>query len=60
MVLSDAILSMLIVSGTGILALSLKLCYSSKCRTVKMCCLTIDRDTDHEQTINMSTTPNNV
>ena len=60
MVLSDAILSMIIVSATGILALSLKLCYSSKCKRVKMCGVSIDRDTDHEQTINMSATPNNV
>ena len=61
MVLSDAILSMIIVSATGILALSLKLCYSSKCKTVKMCGLSINRDTDHEQTINIGNqTPNNV
>ena len=59
--LSDAIISMIIVSSTGLLALSLKLCYSSKCRTVKMCCLTVDRDTDHEQTINIGNqTPNQV
>ena len=58
MPLSDALISMIIVSTTGILALIFKLCYSSKCKNVKFGCLSITRDTEHEQSINMSQTPN--
>ncbi len=53
--LSDAILSMIIVSVTGIIGLSLKLCYSSKCTTIKCCLGEIQRDTTHEVAINMET-----
>ena len=49
--LSDAIISMIIVSTTGVLALSLKLCYMSKCKTIKFCPPSCVRDTDHETTI---------
>jgi hypothetical protein len=56
--LSDAIISMIIVSVSGLLALLFKLCYSSKCKTVKLCCLDINRDTEHEVNINMNQTPN--
>jgi hypothetical protein len=58
--LSDAIIMTIIVSITGIIGLSLKLCYSSKCKIIKCCGGQIIRDTEHEQTINMSATPNNV
>jgi hypothetical protein len=59
--LSDAIISMLIISAAGLIGLSLKLCYSSKCKNVKLGCLSIQRDTDHEQAINISmNSPNNV
>jgi len=60
--LSDAIIMSIIVSSGGILALLFKLCYSSKCTTVKMCCLTISRDTQNE--VNLTNignqTPNNI
>ena len=57
--LSDALISMIIVSTTGILALLFKLCYSSKCKNVKFGCLSITRDTEHEVNINIGNqTPN--
>ena len=59
--LSDALISMIIVSTTGILALVFKLCYSSKCKNVKLGCLSITRDTEHEVNINIGNqTPNQV
>ena len=63
--LSDAILSMIIVSITGVILLAFKLCYLSKCRVIKCkmfnCCDTeLQRDTTHEQSINMSQTPNQI
>ena len=53
MVLSDTIITLLIASTSGLLGLALKLCYSSKCKNFKLCCLSIDRDTEHEVSINM-------
>lgn len=59
--LSDAIISMIIVSSTGLIALSFKLCYSSKCRMIKCCGGEIHRDTEHEVNINMQTpNPNSI
>jgi len=58
--LSDAIISMLIVSIAGLIGLSFKLCYSSKCVSIKCCGGEIIRDIAHEQTINMNQTPNNI
>ena len=55
MVLSDTIITLLIASISTLLALALKLCYSSKCKNFKLCCLSIDRDTEHEVAINMDT-----
>jgi len=53
--LSDAIISMIIVSSTGLIALCCKLLYSSKCRVIKCCGGEIHRDTEHEVNINMQT-----
>jgi hypothetical protein len=59
--LSDAIIMTIIVSITGLCGLSLKLCYSSKCKVIKCCGSSIIRDTDHEQNINIGNqTPNQV
>ena len=58
--LSDAIISMIIVSITGILGLALKLCYSSKCVSFKICGAEVIRDTVHEAVINIQSTPNNI
>lgn len=51
--LSDAIISMLIVSTTGLIALGFKLCYMSKCKIIKCCPPEFVRDTDHEAVINI-------
>ena len=53
--LSDAIISMIIISVSGLIGLSLKLCYSSKCKIIKCCGGEIQRDTEHEVNINMQT-----
>ena len=61
MPLSNTITMSIIVSATGILALICKLLYSSKCKNIKLGCLTITRDTEHEQAINIGNqTPNAV
>ena len=56
---SETILSLIIVSTTGILALIFKLLYSSKCKLIRCCGNEIQRDTENEQTISMQT-PNQV
>lgn len=48
---SDTIVTLIIASSSGLIALALKLCYSSKCKHVKCCGTTIDRDTEHETRI---------
>ena len=53
--LSDAIISMIIISVSGLIGLSFKLCYSSKCKIIKCCGGEIIRDTEHEVNINMQT-----
>ena len=58
--LSDSIIMAIVVSLTGLIGLSFKLCYSSKCVKIKCCGGEIIRDTTNEQTINMSQTPNQV
>lgn len=59
--LSDAIISMIIISTTGIIGLALKLCYSSKCQSFKCCGAQVIRDTEHETVINIGNqTPNNI
>ena len=58
--LSDSIIMAIVVSLTGLIGLSFKLCYSSKCKLIRCCGNEIQRDTENEQTINMSQTPNAV
>jgi hypothetical protein len=59
--LSDAIISMIIISVSGLIGLSFKLCYSSKCKIIKCCGGEIIRDTEHEVNINMQTpNPNSI
>lgn len=53
--LSDPLISMLIVSITGLLGLAFKLCYSSKCRVIKCCGGEIQRDISNEAVINIDT-----
>ena len=48
---SDTILTLIIASSSAIIALALKLCYSSKCRHIKCCGNVIDRDTQIETRI---------
>ena len=58
--LSDALVSMIIVSATGLLALMFKLCYSSKCKTLKICGAEIQRDVEHEVVVNMNGSSRNL
>lgn len=51
--LSDPIITLLIASASGLAALALKLCYSSKCKYIRCCGNTIERDTSHEAVINI-------
>lgn len=57
--LSDAIISMIIISTTGIIGLALKLCYSSKCKSFKLCGAEVVRDTEHETVINIGNQTSN-
>ena len=57
--LSDSIIMAIVVSLTGLIGLSLKLCYSSKCKVIKCFGAQIIRDTSHEVPISMQT-PNQV
>ena len=60
MTLSDPIITLIIASTAGLLALSFKLCYSSKCKVIKCCCGEIQRDVDHETTINIENSNRNL
>ena len=54
--LSDPIITLLIASSSAIVALALKLCYSSRCKTIKcLQCCEINRDTEHEVNIELAT-----
>ena len=46
----------LIACLSAILGMLLKLCYASKCKSIKICwdCLKIERDTIHEQSLRNS------
>ena len=60
MSISDAVIILNIGSGTALMGLCCKLSYSSKCKTIKLGCLQIERDTEHEQSINIgNATPQN-
>ena len=60
MTLSDPIITLIIVSCATIIGLALKLCYSSRCTTIKCCGAEIQRDTNHEVAINLDTPNRNV
>ena len=58
MSISDPVIILIIGSATALLGLCCKLSYSSKCKTIKCGCIEINRDTDHEQSINIGTNSN--
>jgi len=58
MSLSDPVIILIIGSATALVGLCCKLSYSSKCTKVKCCCIEIDRDTEHEQVINITNSSN--
>lgn len=51
MPLSEVFLTSLYVSGFAFLGGVLTVLYKSKCKTVKCCCLEIDRDVEGEEKI---------
>jgi hypothetical protein len=51
MSVSDAVIILIIGSGTALMGLCCKLSYSSKCKVINLGCLHIERDTEHEQAI---------
>jgi hypothetical protein len=55
--MDNTIIVMLISASVGVIAMCMKLTYSSKCKRIKCGCITIERDTDHEQNINLGSTP---
>ena len=55
--MDSTIIALIIGSSTALIGLCLKLSYSSKCKRIKCGCITIERDTDHEQNINLGSTP---
>ena len=60
--LDNGIITLIITSTVALVGLCLKLSYSSKCKVIKCGCIEITRDTEHEQVINIGSTPqqNNV
>ena len=54
MSLSDPVIILIIGSATALVGLCCKLSYSSKCKTIKCGCIEINRDTEHEQEVNIS------
>jgi len=52
----------LIACLSAILGMLLKLCYASKCKSIKICwdCLKIERDTIHEQSLRNLNLENNI
>ena len=53
--MESSVLVLLIGSTSAIIGLALRLCYLSKCVSVKLCnCLEIKRDTQGEQQININ------
>ena len=43
--LSEIFLSFLVGSVSALCAITLKLCYDSKCKKIELCCIKIERDT---------------
>ena len=60
--MDGSIIVLLITGSMTLIMLCLKLSYSSKCKVIKCGCIEIIRDTEHEQVINIGSTPqqNNV
>ena len=58
--METGIIALIIGSATALCGLICKLAYSSKCTKVKCCCIEIERDTIHEQPINMSNSALNI
>ncbi len=58
--LSDPIITLIIVTSATICGLALKLCYSSHCTHIKFCGAEIQRDVSHEVAINLDTPNRNV
>lgn len=54
MSISDPVIILIIGSATALVGLCCKLSYSSKCKTIKCGCIEINRDTEHEQEVNIS------
>ena len=54
--MESSVLVVIIGASGALLGLAFRLCYISKCVSVKLCCglCEINRDTIHEQVINMS------
>ena len=54
--IGESIIITTVVAGVGLLSLIAKLLYSSKCKDVNLCfgCIKCQRDTIHEQEINLS------
>ena len=53
--MDNAIVVVIVGASSALLGLALRLCYISKCTSVKLCCgcLEINRDTIHEQNISI-------
>jgi hypothetical protein len=49
MALSEVFLTGLYISGMGLLAGALAVCYKSKCRRIACCGIVIDRDVEAEE-----------
>jgi hypothetical protein len=46
--LSEIFLSFVVGSASALCAITLKLCYDSKCKKIELCCIKIERDTAGE------------
>ena len=55
-----ALIAFLSSSFTALFAMLFKLCYASKCKVFQCCCLKIERDTLHEQSIRNLNLENNI
>ena len=58
--METGIIALIIGSATALCGLICKLAYSSKCTKVKSGCIEIERDTIHEQHINLSSNELNI
>ena len=58
--LSDPIITLIIVTSATIIGLALKLCYSSRCTNIECCGGKITRDVTNEVVLNMDTPNRNV